>query len=62
MLDGSPGWTRTNDPRINSPMLYQLSYRGTEMKRPGETARADYRGFLQAAWILTTEWCRVKDR
>ena len=26
---GSPGWTRTNDQRINSPTLYQLSYRGT---------------------------------
>ena len=25
---GSPGWTRTNDQRINSPTLYQLSYRG----------------------------------
>ena len=27
--DGSPGWTRTNDQRINSPLLYRLSYRGT---------------------------------
>ena len=25
---GSPGWARTNDLRINSPPLYQLSYRG----------------------------------
>lgn len=25
---GSPSWTRTNDPRINSPLLYRLSYRG----------------------------------
>ena len=23
----APGWTRTNDQRINSPTLYQLSYR-----------------------------------
>ncbi len=27
---GSPGWTRTNNLRINSPPLDQLSYRGTE--------------------------------
>jgi hypothetical protein len=27
---GSPGWTRTNDQRINSPTLYQLSYRGAD--------------------------------
>ena len=26
---GSSGWTRTNDLRINSPTLYQLSYRGS---------------------------------
>ena len=25
----SPGWTRTNNPPINSRMLCQLSYRGT---------------------------------
>ena len=25
---GSPGWARTSDIRINSPTLYQLSYRG----------------------------------
>src|SRR5688572_24928042 len=29
-LDGSLGWTRTNDQRINSPTLYRLSYQGTE--------------------------------
>src|SRR5262245_13080654 len=28
--NGSPGWTRTNDQRINSPTLYRLSYRGTD--------------------------------
>lgn len=27
---GSPSWTRTNDLGINSPALYQLSYRGKE--------------------------------
>ena len=25
---GSPNWTRTSDPLINSQLLYQLSYRG----------------------------------
>ncbi len=25
---GSPSWTRTNDPAVNSRMLYRLSYRG----------------------------------
>src|SRR6185503_12583804 len=29
-MDGSLGWTRTNDQRINSPTLYRLSYQGTE--------------------------------
>lgn len=30
MKSGSPSWTRTNDLGINSPALYQLSYRGKE--------------------------------
>ena len=28
---GSPSWTRTNDPAVNSRMLYRLSYRGIFM-------------------------------
>ena len=28
---GSPTWARTRDLRINSPSLYQLSYRGSEL-------------------------------
>ena len=28
-FDGSPTWARTRDLRINSPSLYQLSYRGS---------------------------------
>src|SRR5215218_1698864 len=28
-LESSPGWTRTNNPPVNSRMLCQLSYRGT---------------------------------
>ncbi len=30
---GSPGWTRTNNPPINSRMLCQLSYRGSRPQR-----------------------------
>ncbi len=29
---GSPSWTRTNDPAVNSRMLYRLSYRGMSLK------------------------------
>src|SRR4051812_30135954 len=29
LLPGSPGWTRTNNPPVNSRMLCQLSYRGS---------------------------------
>ena len=29
-LIGSSDWTRTSDPLINSQLLYQLSYRGSE--------------------------------
>ena len=29
---GSPSWARTSDKRINSPLLYQLSYQGIEIK------------------------------
>ena len=35
---GSPGWTRTNDQRINSPTLYRLSYRGTGSRDPRKGA------------------------
>jgi hypothetical protein len=31
-LRGSPGWTRTNNPPVNSRMLYQLSYRGSSRR------------------------------
>jgi hypothetical protein len=30
----SPGWTRTNNPPVNSRMLCQLSYRGSLGRRP----------------------------
>ena len=32
-LNGSPSWTRTNDPAVNSRMLYRLSYRGLKIRR-----------------------------
>ena len=33
LLSGSTTWTRTRDPVINSHLLYQLSYRGTNYFR-----------------------------
>ncbi len=35
---GSSTWTRTRDLRINSPTLYQLSYRGTALDYIGSSA------------------------
>ncbi len=32
---GSPTWARTRDTRINSPMLYRLSYWGMMVGRAG---------------------------
>jgi hypothetical protein len=32
-VGGSPGWTRTNNPPVNSRMLCQLSYRGSRPQR-----------------------------
>lgn len=46
--DGSPSRTRTYDPGINSPLLYQLSYRGTE---PG-AAYSPARGRCKASRAL----------
>ena len=34
VLDDAPGRTRTCDPRIKSPLLYQLSYRGWRLVAP----------------------------
>src|SRR6267142_1413977 len=36
---GSPSWVRTSDPRINSPLLCQLSYRGTGPAKVGGSIR-----------------------
>src|SRR5688572_23975063 len=37
---GSPGWTRTNNPPVNSRMLCQLSYRGSCAAQASKRARA----------------------
>src|SRR5262245_32130746 len=34
----SPGWTRTNNPPVNSRMLCQLSYRGPAVKRQDQSS------------------------
>ena len=54
---GSPSWARTNDPAVNSRMLYRLSYRGiysffsrcyhphqqpSEHNRPSSSLRSPY--------------------
>ena len=39
IIIGSPGRTRTSDQRINSPSLYQLSYRGTGAKKLRHSGR-----------------------
>ena len=39
MNSGSPSWARTNDPRINSPLLYRLSYRGMQKTNYTEEIR-----------------------
>jgi hypothetical protein len=39
--NGSPSWVRTSDPRINSPLLCQLSYRGTRPARGRLVAARD---------------------
>ena len=41
-FSSSPGWTRTNNPPVNSRMLCQLSYRGTA-RRHCSAARARFR-------------------
>jgi len=42
---GSRSWTRTNDPLINSQLLYQLSYPGTAVA----TRLGDRRPFVPEA-------------
>ncbi len=55
VLCGSPTWARTRDLRINSPALYQLSYRGTASHysqlrpAPQRLASTDSRNVLGAS-------------
>ena len=42
-LGSSPGWTRTNNPSVNSRMLCQLSYRGRSGAECSQTRRARVR-------------------
>ena len=53
---GSPGRTRTSDQRINSPSLYQLSYRGIVGNL--DTV-ANMRNVTRAAILIDTP-CEVK--
>ena len=46
-FSGSPTWARTRDLRINSPALYQLSYRGTASNYSGPTLRG---GRQRSVW------------
>src|SRR5260221_4414607 len=56
---GSPTWTRTRDLRINSPSLYQLSYRGKEAEyfsfftdsgQTSRTVKCGYRRLKRGFW------------
>lgn len=47
VLAGSPGWTRTNNPPVNSRMLCQLSYRGSV--QPAQVSNPAARGKIRLA-------------
>ena len=51
----SPGWTRTNNPPINSRMLCQLSYRGSLVQRGANISKAPARSGNQGS---PTSWSR----
>src|ERR1700754_3726462 len=61
-LGGSSTWARTRDLRINSPALYQLSYRGTavtaSLHSVHKKARYDERAF---APLGAPTWARTRD-
>src|SRR5829696_6148852 len=54
----SPGWTRTNNPPVNSRMLCQLSYRGTRQQRPHDSD-APVRPPLGSSAAERTRRCRL---
>ncbi len=49
---GSPTWARTRDTRINSPMLYQLSYWGMVLLKLSAQDGAYYSRILLAVNAL----------
>src|SRR5687767_3859804 len=44
VIPDSPGWTRTNNPPVNSRMLCQLSYRGRQLHDCSPALRHASRG------------------
>ena len=70
----SPGWTRTNDPVVNSHLLYRLSYRGMcllsymsstcyPVVNPDQSGlyRLSYRGMCNASIYLKKRMAGVND-
>src|SRR5260221_537255 len=55
---GSPTWARTRDLRINSPSLYQLSYRG--MKRVEGVAKGGYSKVLSPSGQRFNDACHYE--
>src|SRR4028118_1090822 len=68
---GSPGWTRTSNPSINSRMLCQLSYRGkvtagglygatlAASRRRGGAAPHFVKGFVKGTYLFAERLFRV---
>src|ERR671916_1049818 len=68
---GSPGWTRTSNPSINSRMLCQLSYRGkvtagglygatlAASRRSGGAAPHFFKGFFKGSYFFAERLFRV---
>ena len=51
-LSGSPTWARTRDTRINSPLLYRLSYRGIDEGRTIKALRGMVNKFRHFFMII----------
>jgi hypothetical protein len=52
----SPGWTRTNNPPVNSRMLCQLSYRGTREQRAHDS-EAPCQASSATASLISRSFC-----
>src|SRR5579875_2593815 len=60
-FSGSPGWTRTTNPSVNSRMLCQLSYRGLPVRRGmtlayGPSASPSHRRRRAPVWTREAGW------